>query len=84
MLLIMKIANQIVVDGCHNYKTHLFGINTRIAPKLFQAEYDCEDIRLRAPRSRAHLSVDSWMDWVGVTLDALCIRSQRYCCHPHG
>ena len=63
-LLIMKIGRKIVVDGCHNYKTHIFDESDPRAPRLFQARYDCEDIRLNSPRSKAHNAIRNWSQWV--------------------
>jgi len=63
-LLIMRIGNKIVVDGCHSYKTHIFDMNDSKAPPLFGATYDCEAIRLRSKRSRSHHPIASWISWV--------------------
>ncbi|ETD86702.1 EH signature domain-containing protein [Rhodobacter capsulatus] len=63
-LLIMRIGDKIVVDGCHSYKTHIFDVKDPQAPKLYQRKYDCEDIRLRSNLSRAHNPIPNWSDWV--------------------
>lgn len=63
-LLIMKIGRKIVVDGCHNYRTHIFDEGHRSAPALFAASYDCDAIMRSAYRSKSHASIHSWMDWV--------------------
>ncbi|MFC3167724.1 EH signature domain-containing protein [Paracoccus fontiphilus] len=63
-LLIMRIGNKIVVDGCHSYKTHIFRMNDRNAPKLYEREYYCDDIMRASPNSKPHNSIDSWSQWV--------------------
>ena len=64
-ILIMKIGNKIVVDGCHNYRTHIFNIGDPVAPKLFRREYDCDaDVMELAAWSKSHSSIPSWAQWV--------------------
>lgn len=63
-LLIMRIGNKIVVDGCHSYKTHIFGSDDRRAPKLYQRDYYCDDIMRASPNSKSHSSIPSWKEWV--------------------
>jgi EH_Signature domain len=64
-ILIMKIGSKIVVDGCHNYRTHIFNIDDPVAPKLFRREYDCDaDVMELAPWSKAHNSIPAWSQWV--------------------
>ena len=64
-ILIMKIGNKIVVDGCHNYRTHIFNIDDPVAPKLFRREYDCDaDVMELAAWSKSHSSIPSWAQWV--------------------
>jgi hypothetical protein len=64
-ILIMKIGGKIVVDGCHNYRTHIFNIDDPVAPKLFRREYDCDaDVMDLAPWSKAHNAIHSWSQWV--------------------
>lgn len=64
-ILIMKIGSKIVVDGCHNYRTHIFNIDDPVAPKLFRREYDCDaDVMDLAPWSKAHNSIPAWSQWV--------------------
>ena len=64
-ILIMKIGRKIVVDGCHNYRTHIFNIDDPVAPKLFRREYDCDaDVMDLAPWSKAHNSIPAWSQWV--------------------
>jgi hypothetical protein len=62
-LLIMRIGNKIVVDGCHNYKTHIFGANEPTAPKLYQATYNCEVIMHKSTLSKTHY-ISTWQPWV--------------------
>lgn len=64
-ILIMKIGSKIVVDGCHNYRTHIFNIDDPVAPKLFRGEYDCDaDVMELAPWSKQHNSIPAWSQWV--------------------
>ncbi|WP_349773956.1 EH signature domain-containing protein [Mameliella alba] len=63
-LLIMRIGNKIVVDGCHSYKTHIFRADDRRAPKLYEREYYCDDIMRASPNSKPHNSIPSWSQWV--------------------
>jgi hypothetical protein len=63
-LLIMKIGNKIVVDGCHNYKTHIFRANDPTAPKLYQWTYHCDEIMRRSALSKSHYPIPNWRLWV--------------------
>ncbi|MBN7764083.1 hypothetical protein JYP52_23380 [Nitratireductor aquibiodomus] len=63
-LLIMRIDNKIVVDGCHSYKTHIFTADDPNAPKLYQGHYYCDDIMRSSYKSKPHNSIQSWADWV--------------------
>jgi len=63
-LLIMRIGNKIVVDGCHSYKTHIFRADDRRAPKLYERQYYCDDIMRASPNSKPHNSIPSWSQWV--------------------
>ena len=68
-LLLMKIGDKIVVDGCHNYKTHIFNIEDPVAPKLFQLAYDCDrDVMNLAYCSKPHNSIPNWRAWVRSTI----------------
>lgn len=67
-LLIMKIGNKIVVDGCHNYRTHVFDASDPMAPKLFDKGYECDEIMRASPSAKAHGSskngMEPWRRWV--------------------
>lgn len=63
-LLIMRIGNKIVVDGCHNYKTHIFRHDDPRAPKLYQSRYYCDDIMHSSRRSQRHWTIAAWTQWV--------------------
>lgn len=64
-ILIMRIGSKIVVDGCHNYRTHIFNIDDPVAPKLYRREYDCDmDVMDLAPWSKSHSSIPAWSQWV--------------------
>ena len=69
-LLIMKIGNKIVVDGCHSYKTHIFDEKDTAAPRLFEWDYDCNNIMRRSLTSKSHSSIPAWKEWVRETLNA--------------
>lgn len=77
-LLIMKIGNKIVVDGCHSYKTHIFDQKDPAAPRLFDWNYDCDDIMRRSKNSKSHSAIPHWREWVRTTLNRRVeISSQR-------
>lgn len=63
-LLIMRIGNKIVVDGCHSYKTHIFRMDDKNAPKLYQRQYYCDDIMRASRNSKPHNSISNWSQWV--------------------
>ena len=63
-LLIMQIGRKIVVDGCHNYRTHIFDIDDKNSPKLYQSEYKCDSIMNLARLSQQHHPVAHWERWV--------------------
>lgn len=63
-LLIMRIGNKIVVDGCHSYKTHIFKIDDTNAPALYKHQYYCDDIMRTSRNSKPHNSIQNWSQWV--------------------
>lgn len=63
-LLIMRIGNKIVVDGCHSYKTHIFRADDPKAPKLYEGSYYCDSIRFSSTNSKSHNSIPNWQEWV--------------------
>ena len=81
-LLIMKIGNKIMVDGCHSYRTHVFEASDPMAPKLYEEGYDCASIMIasddrRSVSSKSHSSIDSWGRWVRDMINADVDWSQR-------
>jgi len=81
-LLILKVGNKIMVDGCHIYRTHVFDIADPMAPKLFQEGYDCEQIRYASDDrdgivAKSHSSIDSWGRWVRDMINADVSHSRR-------
>ncbi|CEJ15913.1 hypothetical protein BN1110_06263 [bacterium YEK0313] len=62
-LLILQIGNKVLVEGSHSYKVHIFRKGSRHAPKLYQAQYDCEQIRL-SPDVEARQHTGDWEGWV--------------------
>jgi hypothetical protein len=83
-LLIMRIGNKIIVDGCHSYRTHVFDIADPMAPKLFEEGYDCDQIMkasdCRDPgASKSHNSIPSWSRWVRdkINADVPCSQQSR-------
>ena len=74
-LLIMKIGDKIMVDGCHSYRTHVFDIADPMAPKLFEEGYHCEEIMRASDNresgtSKSHSSIPSWSRWVRDMINA--------------
>ena len=64
-LLFLKIGNKIFVDGCHNFKTHVWNMSDRVAPRLFKSWYHCDtDIMRKSPASKSHSHIPSWQSWV--------------------
>jgi len=63
-LLIMRIGSKIVVDGCNNYKTHVFRTDDANAPRLYKSRYHCDDIMRSSRKSKPHNSIQSWQTWV--------------------
>ncbi|MCA8926996.1 MAG: hypothetical protein KDC18_02935 [Alphaproteobacteria bacterium] len=77
-ILLMKIGSKIVVDGCHNYRTHIFNSDDPAAPQLFQPSYDCDaDVRLLSPWSRPHNSIRVWSEWVRESINSRTPMSGR-------
>ena len=71
-LLFLKIGNKIFVDGCHNYKTHVWTMSDPTAPRLFKSWYDCnKDIMDKSPESFSHSYIPSWQSWVMEKIYAL-------------
>ena len=74
----MKIGNKIVVDGCHNYRTHMFNIDDPAATKLYLKEYDCDaDVMDFAPHSKAHNVIPRWAEWVRESLSMKIAMSRK-------
>jgi len=84
-ILIMKIGNKVMVDGCHNYRTHVFDIADPMAPQLFEEGYDCDQIMRASPAAKPHGSakngMEPWRRWVRDMINADVARSQRT--HPY-
>ena len=81
-LLIMKIGNKIIVDGCHSYRTHVFDAADPLAPKLYEEGYDCEQIMYASDErmtvaSKSHSSINSWSRWVRDMINADVAFSKR-------
>ena len=77
-ILLMKIGNKIVVDGCHDYRTHMFNIDDPAAPKLYLKAYDCDaDVMDFAPHSKAHNVIPRWAEWVRESLSIKIAMSRR-------
>lgn len=74
-ILIMKIHDKIVVDGCHNYRTHFFNDNDPNAPRLFELAYDCDEIMHKAPHSQAHNQINYWARWVRSSIKSIIPQS---------
>lgn len=63
-LLIMRIGNKIVVDGCHSCKTHIFRQDDIKAQKLYERQYYCDDIMRSCRNSKPQNSIQNWSQWV--------------------
>ncbi|WP_428925424.1 EH signature domain-containing protein [Marinibacterium sp. SX1] len=63
-LLIMRIGNKIVVDGCHSYKTHIFRDSDSKAPELYKLTYHCDSIMRASTKSKSHSAIRHWQQWV--------------------
>ena len=74
-ILIMKIGDKVVVDGCHNYRTHFFNFDDEDAPVLFEATYDCDEIMHKARLSRPHNPIGFWRRWVRDSIKAIIPKS---------
>lgn len=61
-LLIMQIGNRTVVEGSHDYMVHIFKDGNQCTPKLYEQEYDCDDIRQKSDAARRHSG--NWQGWV--------------------
>lgn len=81
-LLFMLIGNKIVVEGCQNYKTHIFHMNDKMAPDLSKNGFDCEEIRKRSPDSKSHSHIPTWKEWVLKTLESNIARSSKTTPYP--
>jgi hypothetical protein len=62
-LLILKIGGCVVVEGSHNYRVHVFSLNSRGCPMLFESQYDCELIR-KNPDRKPIQHVGNWQSRV--------------------
>lgn len=85
-LLIMRIGDKIMVDGCHSYRTHVFHKDDPMAPTLFQQGYDCDEI-MRASDARnstaskphgsaANGGIETWKRWVRDMINSDVSRSR--------
>ena len=64
-LLFLRIGNKIFVDGCHNFKTHVWTMSDPAAPRLFKSWYSCDsDIMRKSMVSKSHNHIPSWQSWV--------------------
>jgi hypothetical protein len=75
-LLIMRIGNKVMVEGCHSYKTHVFDQRDPMAPKLFEEGYDCDEIMQRSLESKRHNPISNWERWVRDMINADVGRSK--------
>lgn len=69
-IILMKIGDKIVVDGCHDYSTHIFSFEDRLAPRLFEPLYDCdEDVTYLSYCHKSHQHIERWAEWVRQTIN---------------
>lgn len=66
-LLVLKIGGKIVIEGSHTYKVYVFRDDHPKAPKLYEKNYDCEEIRhIPGSWSTSHNG-----DWQGRVLEKI-------------
>lgn len=65
-LLIMRVGQNIVVEGSSNYKVHIFNETCKDRPKLYLGSYNCESIRRTLPEKfkKTHDQYGNWQQWV--------------------
>lgn len=64
-LLIMRVGSKIVVEGCHNYRTHIFNFDDPLAPELYREEYNAfSDVIDVSPLSKPHEPFSAWSHWI--------------------
>ncbi len=69
-LLILQIGKCIVIEGSHSYKVHIFRIDNKHSPELYQLNYNCEQIRT-LPKSVAIPHFSGWQDKVREQIEYL-------------
>lgn len=57
--LIMKIGDLTIAEWSHNGKYNIWGRRDKFAPKLFQSEYDSDELR-GAPVEKSHIGADRY------------------------
>lgn len=65
-LLVMRIGRNIVVEGSHNFRVHMFDVERSRAPRLYERSYDPENFLLPVgdTNARMHDPSGNWMGWV--------------------
>lgn len=66
-LLIMRIEDKVIVEGCHNFKTRIFGDDHPNVPPFREQSYDGRMIMGQAPMEKSHAALERWKDWVWST-----------------
>jgi len=67
-LLIMRIGNQIVVEGTYNFMVHGFSVNDTRAPKLYERSYDVAEIRYKPSVKWKQVHNGNWQGRVVMNL----------------
>jgi len=71
-LLIMKIDGRWVVEGSHNFKTHVFSRRDQLSVTPYEPSYTCEQFReirgKNEPKRFGHWSIGAWRDNVLMAL----------------
>ena len=71
-LLIMKIDGRWVVEGSHNFKTHIFSRIDQLSVTPYEPSYTCEQFReirgKNEPKRFGHWSISAWRDNVLMAL----------------
>ena len=63
-LLIMRIEDKVIVEGCHDFKTRIFGDDHPNVPSFREQNYDGRMIMGQAPMEKSHAALERWKDWV--------------------
>jgi hypothetical protein len=63
-LLIMRIGQNVIVEGSHNFRVHVFRQDARGCPRLYENQYDVDAFILPDHHPDARRHIGDWMSWV--------------------